>query len=138
MRRYTGVVAGILLSVFFVGTVLAEGSWDSYIINARRSFDSRTWVDHDLDNIGTTVRFDTCRDENTGNGASDWANVSLQRMRLLLPAENRGQKTLNCWVSATGDWGDQPASDYQFQLDDYSGGTETYNVFDVGFLKVSY
>lgn len=138
MRKYTGVVAGLLLSTFVVGTALAEGSWESYIINARRSFDSRTWTDRDIDANATLIRFDTCRDENTTNGPNDWAKVSLQRMRFLQPAENRGQKTLNCWVSATGDWGRQPASDYQFQLDDYSGGTETYNVFDVGFLRVSY
>ncbi len=137
-RKYTGVVAGLLLSILTVGTALAEGSWDSYIINAHRSFDSRTWTDRDIDANATTIRFDTCRDENTTNGSDDWAKVSLQRMRLFLPAENRGQKTLFCWVSATGDWGRQPASDYQFQLDDYSGGTDSWNVFDVGFLRVSY
>ncbi len=123
MRKCTGVVIGLLLSIFAVGTVLAEGSWDSYIINASRSFDSRTWTDNDLDNNDTTIRFDTCRDENTGNGSDDWATVSLQRMRGWLPAENRGQVTLHCWTSATGNWGHQPGSDYQFQLDDYSGGT---------------
>lgn len=136
MRKYAGAVIGCLLAILSVGTVLAEGSFDSFITGAHRGFDSRTWVDRDNDNANTTVRFDTCRDT-VANGANDWAKVSLQRMRLILPAENRGTKTLNCWVSATGNWGDQPASDYQFQLEDYSGGAGA-NVLNVGFVRVTY
>jgi hypothetical protein len=138
VRKYIGVLVGLALAVFVAGTALAEGSWTSYIINAHRSFDSRTWWDGDLDNTSTKIRFDTCRDENVNNGQNDWAKVSLQRMRGILPAEFRGQRTLNCYVTDSDVWGDQPASDYQFQLDDYSGGTDSWNVFDVGWLKVWY
>ena len=138
VTKYIGVVAGLLLAVTVAGTALAEGNWTSYIINARRSFDSRTWWDGNTDNTSTAIRFDTCRDENLNNGANDWAKVSLQRMRGILPAEFRGQRTLNCYNSDTELYGDQPASDYQFQLDDYSGGTDSWNVFDVGWLKVTY
>jgi hypothetical protein len=93
-------------------------------------------VDHNSDDKNTTVRFDTCRDD-VANGAIDWATISLQRMRLILPAENRGWRKLNCWITDTESWGDQPASDYQFQVEDYSGGGGA-NSLDVDFLRVTY
>jgi hypothetical protein len=138
MRKYSGVQAGLVLSMLVAGVVLAEGSWTSSMSNVNVGFDSRTWTDRNTDNVGTTIRFDDCRDENYTNGTGDWATVSLQRHNGIFPAGDVGRKTLYCYDTDTGNWGDQPAQDYHFQVEAFSGGSFSTNRLDVPFLRVSY
>jgi len=139
-KKYSGVIFGLVLAVLIPGVALAEGSWSSYIINASRGFDSRVWNDRALDGASTTVNFRVCRDENTNNGANDWATVRLWRHAGLFPPYQVGtDKNLSCWVSGTGNWGaQQGAEDFHFQLRDFSGGTDSWNVFDVQTVTVYY
>jgi len=138
MRRYVGVILGLTLSVLLAGTALAEGQFDSWIVNARNGFDSRTWVDKNLDNVATTVTFRTCRDEDPASDPNDWAKVTVWKHNWIFPPTSMGTKQLNCWVSATGNWGDVAAADYNFELTDFSGSNESWNVFDVASLTVKY
>jgi hypothetical protein len=138
LRKYIGVVLGLVLSIVVAGTALAEGYFNSYIINARNGFDSRTWVDHNWDNVSTTVTFRVCRDEDIASDPNDWAKVTVWKHNFILPPTNLGTKQLNCWVTATGNWGDVAAADYNFELTDFSGANADWNVFDVQSLTVNY
>lgn len=137
IRKSPGLVVALLCTLVLAGPVLAEGSWQSFISNALPGFDSRTWTDRNVDAANTTIRFDTCRDS-VANGNNDWAQIALMKMNFAWPAENRGEIVLFCFVSATGNWGRQPAADYQFELKARSGPNENWNNLDVGFVRVSY
>jgi hypothetical protein len=130
---------GLALAVLIPALALAEGYWDSYLINVRDGFNSRTWRDNDLDDAATSVRFDTCRDE-AANGTGDWGKVRLWRHAGIFPPYQVGSdKTLYCYVSDTEGWGAQSgAEDFHWQLLDFSGPNESWNVFDVGFLRTRY
>lgn len=139
MRRFTGVFVGLLLSVTIGGTALAEGYWESSLINVRDYFDSRTWRDNDRDDVSTNVQFDDCRDE-ASTTVNDWAIVRLWRHAGIFPPYQVGQdKKLYCKDSATGYWGaQQGAEDFHWQIRDYSGPNESWNVFDVERLWTRY
>ncbi|CAN5440630.1 hypothetical protein BH20CHL6_BH20CHL6_09640 [soil metagenome] len=137
-RNYSGIVTGLVLSEVVAGTVFAEGSWTSSMSNVKVGFDSRTWTDRNSDSASTAIRFEGCRDENYSNGSNDWTTVSVQRHNGILPAGDFGRETLYCHVADTGYWGDQPAQDYHFQIEAFSGGTFSTNALDVPYLKASY
>lgn len=123
LRKYAGVILGLALSVIMVSTVLAEGSFNSYIYGAANGFTSRTWVDRNLDNVSTSVNFNYCSDS-IANGTSDWADVRVQRYNWAFPATNLGTLRLYCYYyGATGYWGDVPAADYAFVVHRYGPAT---------------
>lgn len=142
MRKYSGVFLGLLLSVFVAGVALAEGSWNSYIINAQRGFNSRTWRDNDVDPAGTKIYFRDCRDEDPNNGTNDWGKIRLMRHAGFFPPYQVGPLvTYYCYGSSyvSYDWGEQVgAEDFHFNLTDFSGGTGSWNKFDVGGVIVQY
>jgi len=139
MRKFTGVILGVALTLLVSSVALAEGNWTSFLSNVNRGFDSRWWHDADSDSVSTQVRFDTCRDD-VANGSSDWAAISLWRGAGLFPPYLVGNsKTLHCWVTDTIGWGSQDGgADFLWNVDDYSGGTGPGNRLDVNFLKTSY
>lgn len=139
MRKFSGVLLGVLLTLLLSGVVLAEGSWTSYLTNVPRGFDSRWWHDNHNDAQATKVRFDTCRDS-VANGANDWAEISLWRGAGIFPPYLVGtSKRLNCWVTDTKGWGQQPGppEDFLWNVDDFSGGGGA-NRLDVAWLKTWY
>lgn len=142
MRKYWGVVVGLLLSVFVAGVALAEGSWNSYIINASRGFDSRTWRDNATDGNGTKIYFRVCRDEDPRNGTNDWGKVKLMRHAGIFPPYQVGPLvTYYCYGSdyVYYNWGaQQGAEDFHFTISDFSGGTGSWNKFDVADVVVQY
>lgn len=141
MRRYSGVMIGLLAAILIAGTALAEGSWTSYMINVRRGFESRTWWDNANDSVATTVRLDGCRDQVPANDPNDWGTIRLYRHAGIFPPYAIGtDKKLYCYTSATGNWGAQaaPGEWFHFTVMDYSGGTASWNVFDTSFVRVTY
>lgn len=135
--RNVAFVSVLSLTALLVATPAgAEGGFASSISDARTGFNSRTWTDRNSDNVSTTVRFDRC--EVTGDGVEpDRAEVQLTRIIPVLPDQNRGRKTLNCDFSATGSWGDQPASDYRFAIITINGSSSG-RTLDVARVEVTY
>jgi hypothetical protein len=125
-------------AVLVAGVALADGHFDSYIINAADGFDSRTWEDPNLDSVHTTVTFRTCRDEDPASDPNDWAKVTIWKHNWIFPWTNMGTKQLWCWTSDSDDWGDMSAADYSFQIYDFSGANQSWNRLDVGSLTVQY
>lgn len=133
-RRRLAIVVGLILSLVAPWTVLAEGSWNSFLSGVRQGFESRRWYDNHNDPVATTIRFDNCRDDNPNNGTNDWANVTLYRDIPILPDDNRGNHTLNCYNTATGNWGEQlTAGDFHFTITGLSG-----QWIDASYVEVNY
>lgn len=131
--KYPGLVVTLLCSLFIAGTAFAEGSFTSYMDNAYRGFGSRTWSDYHNDRNATTVRFDDCRDTLTSNNPNDWAEVEL-RKEFVGQDENRGRRRFYCFVSGTGNFGEQPDGAFHFDLYNHSGPSW----MDVPWLQVRY
>ncbi len=85
------------------------------------------------------MRFDDCRDEATTT-VNDWGKVRLWRHAGIFPPyQVDTDKTLFCVDSATGNWGaQQGAEDFHWQLVDFSGPNESWNVFDADWLRTYY
>lgn len=135
-RRFLGFTVTSLCLLALAGPVLAQGSFTSYIQGAVWGFDSRTWNDGNTDNVLTTIRFDGCRDGVPGTDPNDWVDVGLWKENWGWQ-ENRGVNRFHCWTSDTERWGDEPAGNYHFTIEDYSG-PDWYNDIDVSWLKVSW
>lgn len=137
-RRLISISAGVVCSMVLAGTVLAEGSWDSWMQDVLPGFESRSWEDKNLDAVSTSIRFDGCRDSVPGTDPNDWASAKLMREIPWWPDENLGNKFFWCWNSDTNFWGDVPASWYHFTVTDRSGPDELWNNLDVSFVRVVY
>jgi hypothetical protein len=138
MKRYRGVVLGVVAAIAVAGTALAEGEFTSFMTNVRDGFNSRTWHDSNLDGVSTNIKLEGCRDEVPGTDPNDWGKLSLEKENWIFPSENLGTKQFSCWVSATQFWGDVAASDYHFTVRDYSGPDMAWNVFDASKVVVKY
>ncbi|HJQ87525.1 MAG TPA: hypothetical protein VJ820_08705 [Propionibacteriaceae bacterium] len=145
MKKLIGPLLGLILSVVLAGTALAEGSFTSSMYDVRKNFSSRVWVDKNLDNVGTVIKFWNCRD-GAVNGSTDWVDITLWRHNFALPATHMGTKRLNCYVYDAKNWGDVAAADYQFSVYQFGPNPlglrtcqcEGGNVLDVDPLNVGY
>ena len=138
MKRYRGVLLGLLAAFAFAGTALAEGQWTSYMTGVLPGFNSRTWDDQNLDGTSTNIKLVECRDSVPGTDPADWAKLSLEKENWIFPSENLGTKTFNCWVSSTQFWGDVVAAHYHFTVRDYSGPDFNWNSLNVDTVVVKY
>ncbi len=125
--------------------MLAEGSFSSYMYNVTRNFNSRTWVDQNLDNASTVIKFWNCRD-GAANGSNDWIDIKLEKHNWALPSTNLGTKRFYCYSYDAKSWGDVAAADYHFSVYQYGPnplGAATCTcqgseLFDVDPLSVAY
>ena len=116
-KRMLVAITGLFAVLLFAGAVYAEGAWSSYIWNAPEGFHSRWWNDKDTDNIGTYVQFTNCT-----------ASVEVILWRGGWWHTNLGSKPFSCVNTTVGqNWGDQPAKDYRFEVDQIFG-VDTVNV----------
>lgn len=139
MRMRKGIALGLLLALVVSGVAFAEGWWESSMTNVRRGFASRAWNDTDNDNAWTIVRLDGCRDEVSGNDPNDWGTIRLWKHAGLFPPYSMGDKKLWCYTAAQGNWGEQQGSQwFHFTVHNYSGPTDSWNVFDASRVQVWY
>ena len=139
MRLRKSIALGLLLSVLVSGVAFAEGYWSSYMTNFGRGMNSRNWNDYHNDAAHTIIRLEGCRDEVAATNPNDWAVIRLWKHAGLFPPYSMGDKTFNCYYGAQRNWGEQTGPQwFNFSLQDFSGGTAGWNVFDAASVEVWY
>lgn len=140
-HKFQVAILALVASLVIGGTALAEGSWTSYYDDVRVGKESRTWNDKDLDNVDTSVNFQTCRDSQNPTVNNDSVTIELWRHVPIWPDDKIDpSKTLVCYYSSTVDWSSSivPSGDYHFTIEYITGSDHLANSVDVGYIAVSY
>lgn len=129
-RKLATLVVVLVYSLVLVVPAMAagDGSWTSYLSYVVTGFDSRDWHDPHYTSASTTIRFVGCRDNNPQNGTSDDGTVKLWRHGAWYePGTSMGSKRLECYSSATGNWGVMSvATYYNFEITHINGAASSY------------
>ncbi len=112
-KKLMVAITGLFVVLMFAGSVYAEGSWTSFIGDAREGFYSRWWNDKNLDHVSTYVQFTNCT-----------ADVEVILWRGGWWHTNLGMRPFSCVGTTVGhNWGIQPANDYRFEIDKIIGAS---------------
>jgi hypothetical protein len=136
-KRIAATVTACMFGLTLAGTALAEGSWTSYMENVWTGFESRIWSDRNHDNVATVITLRRCTMSGPGHPIPN-VTLNLRRVISWWPDENKGNRTIPCATSGSGNWGDVSAGDYRFRLEKINGQSSTPLPLDVQEVRTQY
>lgn len=133
------LVAAAGLSIALVGgsatAAMAEGAFTSSISGWLTGSSSRTWTDNNSDAAATSVNLQGCKFRTYGG--VDTVTVKLVKKSGLLRF-NKGERTISCKKSGTGNWGRQDKGNYYFTVTKINGHNSSDDKLDVKKVVVRF
>ena len=135
-RLAISVVA--VATLFAIGSpAWAEAAWSSTLSGVLTGFNSRSWADHNIDTVKTSIQFNGCVDIDHGYVGTTATVQLTQETPWYEPDINMGVKTLNCASSDTQIWAQEPAASYHFTVVKIGGQTSGGRL-DASYVRVAY
>lgn len=124
-KKITSVLFAVLAVQAFAAPANAEGSFETSVIGVRDGYQTRGWLDRNIDGYNTEITAATCL--NQPHGSPGKVEMTLRRNLSGRPDPDLGSRALNrCYGGwDRGGWGRQASGNYHADIHTFSWNSLT-------------